>query len=158
MEQDVLGLPTTQAWTQGRIAARRAQGLSLLAAAATAVVPTAFAAQGMVMVGQDALGLSLAFAVALAAFLELALISSALLARASAMAGRPAGADSGAVWVFSAVSGLFSATHELIGVDPATGQRGWQHGALSLLAAGVADRRTTGCSVALGAGPGQRAP
>jgi hypothetical protein len=119
-------------------AARRARSLSLRAAAATAVVPTALAAQGMVMVGRDALALSLAFAVALAAFLELALISSALLARASAMAGRPAGADAVAVWVFSAVSGLFSAAHELIGpLDPATGQRGWQHGSLSLLAAGV---------------------
>jgi hypothetical protein len=121
-----------------RSAARRAQALSLRAAAATAVVPTALAAQGMVMVGRDALGLPLAFAVALAAFLELALISSALLARASAMAGRPAGVDAVAVWVFSAVSGLFSAAHELIGpLNPATGQRGWQHDSLSLLAAGV---------------------
>jgi hypothetical protein len=121
-----------------RSAARRAQSLSVRASAATAVVPTALAAQGMVMVGHDALGLSLAFAVALAAFLELALVSSALLARAAAMAGRPAGADADAVWVFSAVSGLFSAAHELIGpVDPATGQRGWQHDSLSLLAAGV---------------------
>ena len=96
-------------------AARRAQLLSVRAAAATAVVPTALAAQGMVMVGHDALGLPLVFALALAAFLELALISSALLARASAMAGRPAGADAVAVWVFSTVSGLFSAAHELIG-------------------------------------------
>ena len=119
-------------------AARRAQLLSVRAAAATAVVPTALAAQGMVMVGHDALGLSLAFALALAAFLELALVSSALLARAAAMAGRPAGAAAAAVWVFSAVSGLFSAAHELIGPpDPATGQRGWQHDSLSLLAAGV---------------------
>jgi hypothetical protein len=55
---------------------------------------------------RDALGLSLTFAVALAAFLELALISSAV--------------------------------HELIGpLDPATGQRGWQHDSLSLLSAGV---------------------
>ena len=106
-------------------AARRAQSLSLRAAATTAVVPTALAAQGMVMVGRDALGLSLTFAIALAAFLELALISSALLARASAMAGRPASADAVAVWVFSAVSGVFSAAHELIGpLDPATGQHG----------------------------------
>jgi hypothetical protein len=119
-------------------AARRAQSLSVRAAAATAVVPTALAAQGMVMVGRDALGLSLVFALALAAFLELALVSSALLARAAAMAGRPAGADAVAVWVFSAVSGVFSAAHELIGPpDPATGQRGWQHDSLSLLAAGV---------------------
>jgi hypothetical protein len=119
-------------------AARRAQSLSVRAAAATAVVPTALAAQGMVMVGRDALGLNLVFAFALAAFLELALISSALLARAAAMAGRPAGADGAAVWVFSTVSGLFSAAHELIGhPDPATGQRGWQHDSLSLLAAGV---------------------
>jgi hypothetical protein len=119
-------------------AARRAQSLSVRAAAATAVVPTALAAQGMVMVGHDALGLPLAFALALAVFLELALVSSALLARAAAMAGRPAGADSAAVWMFSAISGLFSATHELIGPpDPATGQRGWQHDSLSLLAAGV---------------------
>jgi hypothetical protein len=80
----------------------------------------------------------LGFALALAVFLELALVSSALLARAAAMAGRPAGADAAAVWVFSAVSGLFSAAHELIGPpDPATGQRGWQHDSLSLLAAGV---------------------
>jgi len=107
-------------------AARRAQSLSVRAAAATAVVPTALAAQGMVMVGHDALGLNLAFALALAAFLELALVSSALLARAAA------------VWVFSATSGLFSAAHELVGPpDPATGQRGWQHDSLSLLAAGV---------------------
>jgi len=119
-------------------AIRRAQSLSVRAAAATAVVPTALAAQGMVMVGRDALGLPLGFALALAAFLELALISSALLARACAMAGRPAGADAVAVWVFSAVSGLFSAAHELIGPPgPATGQRGWQHDSLSLLAAGV---------------------
>jgi hypothetical protein len=119
-------------------AIRRAQSLSVRAAAATAVVPTALAAQGMVMVGRDALGLPLGFALALAAFLELALISSALLARACAMAGRPAGADAIAVWVFSTVSGLFSAAHELIGPpDPATGQRGWQHNSLSLLAAGV---------------------
>jgi hypothetical protein len=119
-------------------AARRAQSLSVRAAAATAVVPTALAAQGMVMVGHDALGLPLAFAVALAAFLELALVSSALLARAAAIAGRPAGADAAAVWVFSVVSGLFSAAHELVGPpDPATGQRGWQHDSLSLLAAGV---------------------
>jgi hypothetical protein len=91
----------------------------------------------MVMVGHDALGLRLAFAVALAAFLELALISNALLARAAAMAGRPAGADAAAVWVSSAVSGLFSAAHELIGpLDPASGQWGWQHDSLSLLAAG----------------------
>jgi hypothetical protein len=119
-------------------AARRAQLLSVRAAAATAVVPTALAAQGMVMVGHDALGLNLAFALALAAFLELALVSSALLARAAAMAGRPAGADAAAVWIFSAVSGLFSAAHELVGPpDPATGQRGWQHDSLRLLAAGV---------------------
>lgn len=119
-------------------AIRRAQLLSVRAAAATAVVPTALAAQGMVMVGRDALGLPLGFALALAAFLELALISSALLARACALAGRPAGADAIAVWVFSTVSGLFSAAHELIGPpDPATGQRGWQHDSLSLLAAGV---------------------
>jgi hypothetical protein len=121
-----------------RSAARRAQSLSLRAAAATAVVPTALAAQGMVMVGRDALGLSLAFALALAAFLELPLISSALLARASVMADRPAGADAVAVRVFSIVSGLFSAAHELVGpLDPATRQRGWQHDSLSLLAAGV---------------------
>jgi len=119
-------------------AVRRAQSMSLFTAAAVAVVPTALAAQGMVMVGHDALGLPVDFAVALAAFLELALISSALLARASAMAGRPAGADAVAVWVFSAVSGLFSASHELIGhPNPSTGQRGWQLDSLSLLAAGV---------------------
>ena len=87
---------------------------------------------------RDALGLSLTFAVALAAFLELALISSALLARASAMAGRPASAVAVAVLAFPAVSGVFTAVHELIGhLDPATGQRGWQHDSLSLLSAGM---------------------
>ena len=118
-------------------AIRRAQTHSLRAAAVTAIVPTALAAQGMIVVGQDALGLPAVFAVFLAAFLELALISSALLARASAMAGRPTGADAIAVWIFSAVSGLFSASHELISVGHGPGARTWQLGALNILAAGV---------------------
>ena len=118
-------------------AVRRAQTHSLRAAAVTAIVPTALAAQGMIVVGQDALGLPAVFAVFLAAFLELALISSALLARASAMAGRPTGADAIAVWIFSAVSGMFSATHELISVGHGAGARTWQLGALNILAAGV---------------------
>ena len=118
-------------------AIRRAQTHSLRAAAVTAIVPTALAAQGMIVVGQDALGLPAVFAVFLAAFLELALISSALLERASAMAGRPTGADAIAVWIFSAVSGLFSASHELISVGHGPGARTWQLGALNILAAGV---------------------
>lgn len=118
-------------------AVRRAQTQSLRAAAVTAFVPTALAAQGMIVVGQDALGLPVVFAVFLAAFLELALISSALLARASAMAGRPTGADAMAVWVFSAVSGVFSASHELITPGIGAGARTWQLGALNILAAGV---------------------
>jgi hypothetical protein len=100
-------------------------------AACTAVVPTLLAAQGMILVGTGVLHLPAAFAVVLAGFLELALISSALLARAAAMDGRPTAADAAAVWVFSAVSGVFSATHELIG------QGGWQFGPTNLLAAGV---------------------
>jgi hypothetical protein len=108
-----------------------AQKRALTVAACTAIVPTLLAAQGMILVGTGILHLPAAFAVVLAGFLELALISSALLARAAAMDGRPSGADSGAVWVFSAVSGAFSATHELIGSS------GWQFGPTNLLAASV---------------------
>ena len=52
-------------------------------------------------------------------FLELALISFALLTGASALAGRPGGVDAAAVWGVSLASGTFSALHELVG--PAIG-------------------------------------
>lgn len=108
-----------------------------IAATVAAVVPTLLAAQGMVAVGHDVLHLPLVAAVGLAAFLELGLVACALLARSSALAGRPAGADAIAVWVLSLVSGVLSALHELIGEENALGQRTWQDGAPSLLAAGV---------------------
>ena len=70
-------------------AARRARQHATVVASLAAVVPTVLAAQGMAALAMDVLGFSLIAAVALAGFLELALISSALLARASALAGRP---------------------------------------------------------------------
>src|SRR5664280_3764096 len=69
-------------------------------------------------------------------FLELALISFALLTRASALAGRPGGVDAAAVWGVSLASGTFSALHELVG--PAIEDtRSWQVDPGSLLAACV---------------------
>lgn len=74
--------------------------------------------------------------VALAGFLELALVSFALLTRASALAGRPGGVDAAAVWGVSLASGAFSALHELVG--PAIGgTRSWEVDPGSLLAACV---------------------
>jgi len=121
---------------------RRPAGLSADAAAiwltaAAAVMPTLLSAQGMISVGIDVLGLAPAVAVALAVFLELALVSSALLARAAVLRGRSARADLLATWVFSGVSGLFSATHELVGPADQAGLRDWQLDARSALAAGV---------------------
>lgn len=101
-------------------------------AALAAVIPTILSAQGMVSVGADVLMLPLPVALALAAFLELALVSAALQARGHVLAGRSPTADLVATWVFSAVSGVFSAAHELVGASGA-----WEHDPRSLLAAGV---------------------
>ncbi|MBO3146333.1 hypothetical protein GZ176_11625, partial [Dermatophilus congolensis] len=79
-----------------------------------AIIPTILSAQGMVMVGIDALGLSALMAVALAGFCELALVASALSARDAIARGRSARVDLIATWILSLVSGGLSALHELI--------------------------------------------
>jgi hypothetical protein len=117
-------------------AARRARRQATVVASLAAVVPTVLAAQGMATLAMDVLGFPLIVAIALAGFLELALVSSALLARASALAGRPGGADAAAVWAVSIVSGTLAATHEFVGVAPG-GARIWEFDPPSLLAAGV---------------------
>ena len=75
-------------------------------------------------------------AIALASFLELALVSSALLARAAALAGRPGGVDAAAVWVVSATSGLLAGVHELVVTTP-DGSSTWSTDPGSVLAAAV---------------------
>ena len=99
-------------------AAVRARRQATAVAAVGAVVPTILAAQGMTSLAVDVLGFPLLAAVALASFLELALVASALLARAAALAGRPGGADALAVWVVSGTSGLLAGVHELMTVTP----------------------------------------
>ena len=106
-------------------------------ATAAAVVPTVLSAEGMVLAAHDVLELPVLVALGLAGFLELGLIASGLLARASVLDRRPAGADGVATWVLSAISGAFSASHELVGPQGAAGGRSWQIGAASLLAAGL---------------------
>jgi hypothetical protein len=114
----------------------RSRGLALTVSVVAAALPTVLAAQGMVLVGVDVLALPLGVAIALAVFLELALVGSALMARSSVLAGRSARIDATATWVFSAISGVLSATHELVGpLDPVTGSRGWEHDSASVLAA-----------------------
>ena len=105
--------------------------------AAAAVMPTLLSAQGMISVGIDVLRLTAAVAVALAVFLELALVSSALLARSAVLRGRSARADLLSTWVFSTVSGVFSAAHELVGQPDTHGVTTWQLDARSALAAAV---------------------
>ncbi|MDC5698062.1 hypothetical protein OO014_12405 [Intrasporangium calvum] len=105
--------------------------------AAAAVMPTLLSAQGMISVGIDVLRLTAAAAVALAVFLELALVSSALLARSAVLRGRSARADLLSTWVFSTVSGVFSAAHELVGQPDTRGVSTWQLDARSALAAAV---------------------
>jgi hypothetical protein len=117
-------------------AVRKARQQATTVTIAAAIVPTVLAMQGMASLAVDLLGFGLPTAIALAGFLELALVSFALLTRASALAGRPGGVDAIAVWVVSATSGLFSGAHELIG--PAVGgARTWEVDPGSLLAAGV---------------------
>jgi hypothetical protein len=72
---------------------------------AAATVPTVLAMQGMASLATDLLHFPVAVAIALAGFLELALVSFALLTRASALAGRPGGVDAAAVWGVSLASG-----------------------------------------------------
>ncbi len=117
-------------------AAARARRQATVVAALGAVVPTILAAQGMTSLAVDVLGFPVVAAVALAGFLELALVSSALLARAAALAGRPGGADAVAVWVVSATSGLLAGVHELVATTPG-GSSTWSVDPGSVLAGAV---------------------
>ncbi len=117
-------------------AAARARKQATVVAAVGAAVPTVLAAQGMASLATDVLGFPLPAAVALASFLELALVSSALLARAAALAGRPGGADAVAVWVVSATSGLLAGVHELTHTA-GDGTTTWSADPGSVLAAAV---------------------
>jgi hypothetical protein len=117
-------------------AAERARTQATVVTCAAATVPTVLAMQGMASLATDLLHFPVAVAIALAGFLELGLVSFALLTRASALAGRPGGVDAAAVWGVSLASGAFSALHELVG--PAIGgTRSWDADPGSLLAAGV---------------------
>jgi len=117
-------------------AVQRARNQATVVTCAAATVPTVLAMQGMASLAVDLLHFPVVVAIALAGFLELALISFALLTRASALAGRPGGVDAAAVWGVSLASGTFSALHELVG--PAIGStRAWQVDPGSLLAACV---------------------
>jgi hypothetical protein len=117
-------------------AVRRARNQATVVTCVAATVPTVLAMQGMASLAVDLLHFAVVVAIALAGFLELALISFALLTRASALAGRPGGVDAAAVWGVSLASGTFSALHELVG--PAIGNtRAWQVDPGSLLAACV---------------------
>lgn len=118
------------------VAAARARRQATVVAAAGAAVPTVLAAQGMASLAVDVLGFSVLAAVALASFLELALVSSALLARAAALAGRPGGADAVAVWVVSATSGVLAGVHELVATT-SSGSSTWSTDPAALLAAAV---------------------
>ncbi|MGW6132354.1 hypothetical protein ACWFNE_20200 [Cellulomonas sp. NPDC055163] len=117
-------------------AAARARRQATVVAAVGAAVPTVLAAQGMASLAVDVLGFNLLAAVALASFLELALVSSALLARAAALAGRPGGADAVAVWVVSATSGVLAGVHELVATTPG-GSSTWNTDPAAFLAAAV---------------------
>lgn len=93
----------------------------MMATVTAALIPTVLSAQGMVLVGHDALGLPLTAAIGLASFLELALLVSALSAREATLKGRSARTDLTATWAFSLLSGCLSALHEVIsdaGTDP----------------------------------------
>ncbi|MFS0703250.1 hypothetical protein AB6N23_01885 [Cellulomonas sp. 179-A 9B4 NHS] len=120
----------------GVLAAARARRQATAVAAVGALVPTILAAQGMTALAVDVLGFAPLAAVALAGFLELALLSSALLARAAALTGRPGGADAVAVWVVSATSGVLAGVHELVVTTP-DGSSRWSTDPGSLLAAAV---------------------
>jgi hypothetical protein len=127
------GRPPAMAMAKDAVKARRQ---ATVVAAVGAVVPTVLAAQGMASLAVDVLGFPIVAAVALASFLELALVASALLARAAALAGRPGGADAVAVWVVSATSGLLAGVHELTTTAP-DGTTTWSADPGSGLAAAV---------------------
>ncbi len=117
-------------------AVRRARRQATQVTCAGAIVPTVLAMQGMSSLAIDLLGFPVPVAVALAGFLELALVSFALLTRASALAGRPGGVDAAAVWGVSLISGILAGAHELVGPQ-AGGVRSWEVDPGDLIAAGV---------------------
>jgi Na+(H+)/acetate symporter ActP len=71
-------------------AAQRARTQATVVTCAAATVPTVLAMQGMASLATDLLHFPVAVAIALVSF--------ALLTRASALAGRPGGVDAAAVW------------------------------------------------------------
>jgi hypothetical protein len=72
-------------------AVQRARNQATVVTCAAATVPTVLAMQGMASLAADLLHFPVVVAIALAGFLELAPISFALLTRALALAGAPAG-------------------------------------------------------------------
>lgn len=130
-------------------AVRKSRKLAQSFAGTAAVLPTIFAAQGMITTASDVLKLPYALALALAGFLELALIAAALLARANVIAEKQPGTPGRATWVLSGISGMFSGMHELVvpavaavaataytsGVPGTTA--GWSFAGPDILAAGL---------------------
>ena len=96
----------------------RAQSVAVVLTATAALMPTLLSADGMIGVGTDLLDLRLVVAAGLAVFLELALVSSALMARSMVQEGRSARLDVAATWAFSGLSGAISATHERPAILP----------------------------------------
>jgi hypothetical protein len=72
-------------------AVKQASNQATVVTCVAATVPTVLAMQGMASLAVDLLHFAVVVAIALAGFLELALISFALLTRASALAVAPAG-------------------------------------------------------------------
>ena len=114
----------------------REQKFAIKVAGIVATMPTILAAQGMVTVTTDVLHSPIWMALLLAGFLEGGLVASALLARDAAVHGLPTAVDSAAVWTLSVLSGLLSASHELIG-PLSDGTRGWTFTAPQVEAAAV---------------------
>ncbi|MCL2090261.1 MAG: hypothetical protein FWH11_03375 [Micrococcales bacterium] len=96
----------------------RARRAVLAATAAVAVISTGSAYGAMVQFAQHAVGMSLGMAVTTAGVLELALVTAALLAREAAQQRRPTGVLLTLTWLFSSLSGLFAAWHELYQQHP----------------------------------------
>lgn len=101
-------------------------------AGSVAVIPTALSAYGMVSVCHDLLELSWPVAVALGAFVELALLACALLAWGAAQLDVPGTRLQRATWLLSAFSGACSAMHQCL-----TDAGGWDLSAANMIGAAV---------------------
>lgn len=112
------GQPPNNWWTKATSAA------PLVTVAA--LISTTLSFQGMLGTATAALGLSLAVGLALAGFLEIATLATGRLLQEAIRDGRRATVERAATWVFSIVSGLFSAAHEFIGPVDATGIHHWE--------------------------------